>query len=417
MDKKRFSTVDALAGEVLVKLEEVNYQSETIANYRRQYDDFLEYVELQGTKSYSLKLSRIYLLEIYDIDISAKNDTTMMPAKTRSALSKMRILDDYYLHGVIIAHPNGRIKKEALMSDYLRELLCSYVVDCETNEQSAYSIKSQRGRVRLFLEYLESCNKGHVSNIDALAISDYLKTILSRHEKSVAADLVAMRSFFRWLYREEITETDWSLSVPKAKRYNYPDIPSVWKKEDVIALLGAIDRAGPVGKRDFAILSLATKLGMRSVDIRFLRLRNLDFAVKKISFSQHKTGNEITFPMTDEIGWALADWLKNGRPKYCSHDFVFSSIQTPFGQLSDFNRLIVKYVRAAGLSIDNQKHHGMHSLRHTLASTLLEQGVALPLITDVLGHMDPKSTSIYLHCDIEGLRRCALDPDREVENA
>jgi site-specific recombinase XerD len=300
------------------------------------------------------------------------------------------------------------------MPEEARGLLFGYVKDCEKNEQSSYGLYSRRGRVSRFLQYLTSSGRAHASKIDSLVISDYVKTLLPRHEKSVAADLVALRSFLRWLYRDGLTDTDWSLSVPKAKRYNYPSIPSVWKREDVVSLLGSIDRANPIGKRDFAALSLAARLGMRAVDIRYLKLRDLDFVGKTISFAQHKTRNTISFPMVGEIGWALADWLKNGRPKSCAHDYVFSLVQHPFSQVGYLNNRIAGYARSAGISIEGQRHYGMHSLRHTLASMLLEQGVSLPLISDVLGHMDPKSTSIYLHCDIEGLRDCAIDPDKEA---
>jgi site-specific recombinase XerD len=303
------------------------------------------------------------------------------------------------------------------MSDETRRLLCEYVSDCEKNEQSSYGIRTRRGRVRYFLQYLDLRGRADASKIDAQVISDYVKTLLPRHEKSIAADLVALRSFLRWLYNDKRTDRDLSLFVPKASRYNYPKIPSVWEQDDVALLLESIDRANPIGKRDYAVLILAAKLGMRAVDIRFLRLCNLDFAGKVISFVQHKTKVAISLPMTDDIGWALADWLKNGRPKTCTHDYVFSLIQPPFSQIGYLSNRIAEYARSAGISIDGQRHHGMHSLRHTMASTLLVQGVSLPLISDMLGHMDPNSVSVYLRCDIEGLRACAIEPDEEVDYA
>jgi site-specific recombinase XerD len=410
-------SIQELVEELLGKLEEEGFKDCTIAQYRRHYRDLLEFANLKGEKDYSQRLGRAFLLEKYNIDTVAKIDSVMLSSKERSARSKIRILDDYFLHGVIVIHPNGRVRTEAMLSDKMRELLHGYVADCERNEQSAYGIESRRGRVRHFLQFLDSSGRAEASKIDALAISDYVKTLLPRHEKSIAADLVAMRSFLRWLYRADKTDTDLSLSVPKANRYNYPKIPSVWKEGDIALLLGSIDRANPVGKRDFAILALAAKLGMRTVDIRYLRLNDLDFAGKAISFRQHKTKNAICLPMTDEIGWALADWLRNGRPESCAHDFVFSSVWSPFGQVCSLNGRIARYARSAGISIDGKAHHGMHSLRHSMASTLLVQGVSLPLITDVLGHMDPKSTAIYLHCNIEGLRACAIDPDEVADYA
>jgi site-specific recombinase XerD len=409
--KERAPSVEALSEEVLERLEELNYTDATITQYQKTYDELAKYSGLKGVRQYSLALSRSFLFDSYGVDITTRVDKAPLPSKTRTAMSRLRILNDYYLHGAIIAKPNNHIKTEAAMSAAARELLYGYVADSEKSEQSAYGIDSRRGRVRRFLVYLDSCSRGRVSSIDALVVTDYVKTLLPHHEKSIAADLVALRSFLRWLYREKRTETDWSLAVPKANRYNYPAIPSVWEKGEVSRVLESVDRASSVGKRDYVAFALAAKLGMRMVDIRFLRLCNLDFAGKKISFVQHKTGNATVFPMTDEIGWALADWLKNARPKSCPHDYVLSLIRPPFGQVYNLGTRLACHARSVGISIGGQKHHGMHSLRHTLASTLLEQGVALPLITDVLGHMDPKSTSVYLRCDIEGLRACAIEPD------
>ena len=225
--KERESSLEVLSEEVLQRLEAMNYADATVAQYRKAYCGLIEYAGSKGKKPYSLELSRSFLLDRFGVDISAKTDKADISSKTRSVASKLRILDDYYLHGVVISHPNGRIKTGAMISDVSRELLCGYIADCEMSEQSAYGIDSRRGRIRRFLAYLDSCGKGQTSSIDALVILDHVKTLLPRHEKSISADLVALRSFLRWLYRDNKTEADWSLAVPKANRYNYLAIPSV----------------------------------------------------------------------------------------------------------------------------------------------------------------------------------------------
>lgn len=407
--------IRALADEVLERLGEMNYRDGTIAQYQRHYDDLAEYAANRGEVTYGLELSRGFLLDRYGIDVTIKIDFATMSSLERSVRGKIRVLDDYYVYGAIFARRSGNARSESLLTDEMRALLYGYVANCEKNEQSAYGISARRGRVRRFLQYLEASDRGCAAKIDALAVSGYVKTLLPKHEKSIAADLVALRGFLRWLHQSEKTAGDLSAALPKASRYNYPKIPSVWKRDDIASLLEAIDRTSPVGKRDFAILTLASRLGMRATDIRFLRLGDLDFTNKVISFAQHKTKNTVSFPMTNEIGWAMADWLRNGRSKHCAHDYVFASVQSPFCQVGNLNDRIARHARAAGISINGQGHHGMHSLRHTMASTLLVQGVALPLISDMLGHMDPRSTAVYLHCDIDGLRACAIDPDEEVD--
>ena len=98
------------------------------------------------------------------------------------------------------------------------------------------------------------------------------------------------------------------------KKYYSPAIPSAWTTEDVKKMLQCIDRGSPAGKRDYAILLLVVRLGIRAGDIRDLKLHNLNWNTKQIEIQQGKTGNHITYPILDDIGDALIDYLKNGRP-------------------------------------------------------------------------------------------------------
>ena len=110
---------------------------------------------------------------------------------------------------------------------------------------------------------------------------------------------------------------------------------------------------------------------------------------------------------------ALIDYLKNGRPE--SHSpFVFIQIRAPyeaFGGNANLHNIITKYTRLAGINIPQGRRHGIHSLRHSLAGALLENGTPLPLISEILGHVNSRSTEIYLRVGIERLRKCVLDPE------
>lgn len=120
----------------------------------------------------------------------------------------------------------------------------------------------------------------------------------------------------------------------------------------------------------------------------------------------------MTYPLLDDIGWALIDYLQHGRPQTAS-PFVFVRHGAPFeqfGKHANLHHIITTYTRRAGIPVPRGPH-GMHSLRHTLASALLEQHTPLPVIADILGHLSTQSTQVYLHVDLGALRRCALDPE------
>jgi site-specific recombinase XerD len=126
----------------------------------------------------------------------------------------------------------------------------------------------------------------------------------------------------------------------------------------------------------------------------------------------------VSLPLTDEIGTALIDYLKHGRPSTHYRE-VFLKIHAPiepFGRDNTLHYIITTYRRRAGIALPAQSRCGLHSLRHTVASRLLEVGTSLETISSFLGHMSLESTRVYTKVDIETLRSAALDPD-EVDHA
>ena len=190
-------------------------------------------------------------------------------------------------------------------------------------------------------------------------------------------------------------------------------IPSVWTTEELQKLLHAVDRASPIGKRDYAMILLACILGLRVSDIKNLRFGNFDWSNKKISMIQHKTHKPLSLPIPDAVGWAVIDYIKNGRPKYYDTDVVFIKHMPPFDPLSDNDHLvnrIICHMRKAGIRRDKDRHSGFHSLRHCAGSMLLEMETPLPVITSIMGHSDTDVTGIYLKTDLKKLSECVLAP-------
>ena len=184
-------------------------------------------------------------------------------------------------------------------------------------------------RLFFFIDYLNNRGLQNVNSITPQIISDYVKAIYWHHEKSISSILTALRVFLRFLYLNQYIDEDLSLKVPRQKKYYYPPVPSVWNKEDVIRMLESIDRGNPTGKRDYAILLLVTKLGIRAGDIKSLTLSDLNWQLKSIEIRQNKTKNSVTYPILDDIGWALIDYLKNARP-ISNSPFVFLRMNAPY---------------------------------------------------------------------------------------
>lgn len=156
------------------------------------------------------------------------------------------------------------------------------------------------------------------------------------------------------------------------------------------------------------MLLMAILLGMRAGDICALKFKNLDWNQKLIIYTQQKTKKVNTLPLLPIIGEAIIDYLKNGRLD-SNGDNVFVRHIHPYGEFQSSTAIsenLKRYMRQAGLTVKKRK--STHSLRHTLASELLQEGIPLMTISNILGHCTPKTTSVYTKVDIPALRKCAL---------
>ncbi len=407
METKR--TINELVVEVLAELERLNYSYNSICGFRAFYKRVIAFANEKEVRYFTEELGRDFLKEKYNCTINYYTES--MPKTFKSPIRMIRVLGDYQLHSVIIRRI---VKKPGYVKPLQFEKeLTAYEKECANNDYSKRGLRTRMQRLFFFIDYLDARNIQHVNDITPEMLSDYVKTIYSNHEKSISAILTTLRVFLRFLYLNQYTDEDLSLKVPKQSKYYYPPVPSVWNKEDVVCMLESIDRGNPTGKRDYAILLLVVKLGIRVSDIKSLALSDLNWQSKTIEVRQDKTKNTITYPILNDIGWALIDYLKNARP-ISSSPFVFIRMRAPheaFGRDANLYNIITKYTRLSGITIPKGKKHGLHSLRHTLASSLLEQGTPLPLISEILGHVNSKSAGVYLHTGIEGLRSCAIDPE------
>jgi len=401
--------INKLTLKVIEELEKLGYSYNSICGFRAFFKRFNAFAEAHGEQFFSEELGMKFLEEQYRCTVNYYLES--YPKGTKHAIRGIRLLGDYQLHGIIIRRI---VKKPGYVKPpQFEHILTAYEEECKTKEYSIRGMRTRLQRLFFFVDYLALRKIKEVNKITPVIISEYVKTILPHHEKSIASILTTLRVFLRFLYQNGYTVADLSVSIPKQNRYYYPAVPSTWNPEEVKKMLAAIDRGNPRGKRDYAILLLVAKLGIRAGDIKSLKLSDLDWTSRIISIIQEKTKVKVTYPILNDLGWALIDYLKNGRP-ICDSAYLFIRLCAPyrsFGENANLHNIITKYTREAGIVISKEKHHGLHSLRHSLASTLLEQGIPLPVISEVLGHVDSRSTAVYLRTGMEGLKACALDPE------
>lgn len=221
----------------------------------------------------------------------------------------------------------------------------------------------------------------------------------------------AIRLFLRYAYDIDITDKDCSIFILPDNYKKHSKIPTTYEEEEIRNMINAVERTSATGKRDYLILLLASEYGWRSSDIVNFRFEQIDWDKNTIIFNQHKTGIPVVYPLLSSIGNAIIDYLKNGRPDTDTPEIIVSCESAKRGKKlnkTTIHSIVSKYMRIANISHWQQKKHGAHSLRHSLATNLLKKNVSMPIISTVLGHQSTESTKVYLTVDISRLKQCVL---------
>jgi site-specific recombinase XerD len=324
----------------------------------------------------------------------------------------LKVLGDFAREGCI-ARPRTdmqQIRVPALMKKPLRD----YEQYCRDRRHlRPTSLHERIQAIAVFLDFLRSRD---VTTVAQMQPADITAFVTSRHRfrpKTVSRIVSEVRLFLQFLLLRGILQRDLSHVLPKIRVTRDAAIPSVWDPELLVRLLKVVDRSSPKGKRDYAILLLACRLGLRLGDIRTLTLDALNWETATIEITQAKTSAPLCLPLTEEVGEALIEYLKSGRPQ-TNHREVFLRLTQPFVPFAENTHLyhIVTYWKElAGIRFRTKQRQGLHSLRHTLATQLLREQTPFHVISEILGHATMASTMIYAKADVEALRGAALDTE------
>ena len=255
-------------------------------------------------------------------------------------------------------------------------------------------------KIPMFLTYLDENN---CKSLEYINSSEIIQFSVNLKNKEFYPEL---RDFLRYLFAQGYIEKDFSTLVPKFNRGIR--IPETYDISEIIEIENAVDRTSSLGKRDYAILLLASRLGMRAGDIASLKLDSLDFKNQRICFIQNKTGSVSELYMVPEIKTALMDYLSTDRPATTS-DYVFLKSCAPYSEISYsvVSFAVKKHMIRSGINIAGKKH-GPHSLRASLVSSMVNDGISYETVRKVLGHDSPNAIRHYARLDIQMLRHCAL---------
>ena len=233
----------------------------------------------------------------------------------------------------------------------------------------------------------------------------FLRHAHDRTPKVAQLMVAAMRSFFRFLFRYGETERDLSAAVPTVPTWRLTEVPKYLKPDELQSLLEASDRTTAVGRRDYSILLLIARLGLRAGEMVALELDDINWRTAELTIRGKGLYCDC-LPLPQEAGKALAIYLQNDRP-ICPTRRVFIRMRAPcrgFKDSTTVSTIVRRAVQRSGL---NTPSKGAHLLRYSLATDMLRQGASMTEIGELLRHRSPNSTEIYAKVDIEGLRSIA----------
>lgn len=262
--------------------------------------------------------------------------------------------------------------------------------------------------VRKFLSYLETVHTEDMLSLDRNTVYEFLNT-LNYRSQTISGVQFTLRQFFNIMHEQGLVSFDGYQLFPMITTDKRDSILSYYLPKEIKALIENVDTTKKCGIRDKCMILIAAECGFRSSDVVWLRFDEINWDKKVISKIQKKTGIRVDVPFTEKVQLLLLDYLKNHRPNVKSeYVFINTVTNSTFLTANILTQIVYANYEKAGIERKRRKR-GAHTLRHSLATTMLMNNTPIPVITGVLGHVSSRTTEKYLSIDVEGLRHVSLE--------
>jgi site-specific recombinase XerD len=371
------------------------YSQNRIDKYRSLWKyGILRYMKGKDLSLYSSSLGQEYITECIPCDNLRQDD--------REKIRSIQVLDDFLNLGHIRKRSVSPVKHP--LDGEIGLQMQKLIDNLQSLRRSSVTIKDYELYLNRFLCYLNQSEVYTIKEIRERHILAFLST--SENNKINVAS--SLRVLFRFWFENHMIDENFEDVLKYYKWVKHEKIPSFFNTDEIRAIEESVDRSGGTGKRNYAMILLADRLGLRASDIANLQFSNIDWEKSEIRLTQYKTGNPISLPLLNEVGNAIIDYLKYGRFKSESQN-IFISGRAPYipANKSMVCSAIQEVITRSTVKTDG-RHHGPHSLRHSLASCLLKNQTPIHVISAALGHSKTDTTMIYLRIDLVSLMKCAL---------
>ena len=364
-------------------------------------DDFQRYAERTDSEN----SSEVVIREYYRMTVGVPAfEAPPSKSKERQGRAIRMILD--ILNG---EEPKRRYTNHTVDCPVPYQLILKkYETFMRNDQKSDGTVRTRSGRMKVFFVFLANCECTVLESITPDIFLGFISSLNDRYSSQGKASLLyTLRNFFSYdEFSRGLSFNPLPLLMGIHSR-KHERLPSFYTPEEVRRILNAVDRNTPWGKTIYLMMLLACVYGLRSSDIKNLALDDINWKSRMIEIIQYKTHREVSLPLTDEILFALLDYIKNARPK-ADYPNIFIRLKKPYVPYSmndHFGDKLLPFFENAGVDTRG-KHHGLHSLRHSLATNLFASGTPVNEIAVILGHTSVATTKTYILSDIENLVPC-----------
>ena len=293
------------ADAVLAWMSEKEYSVYTIKNHSHILNTFMKFMSKQ--KIFEINESTALLFIQEKTGITMEGLWGPGDQKINTYLKPVQNLLRYHETGQLGFYMRSRVPPFLCPEEFEKEYLL-FQNEYYVRSYADAIILSNNATVRRFILYLKENGVHSSQEITIPLVTEFLKSYSSLKPKYIATILCILRNYLGFLYEKGFMTCDISVNLPSVRVMRNAFIPHSWKKEDVLRLLDSIDREDPKGKRDYAILLMIVRLGLRASDIRRMKITDLNWSRRTISLTMQKTDYPIELPLLDDIGWAVIDY-------------------------------------------------------------------------------------------------------------
>jgi len=401
--KQKNQTIDQLTKDFHRYLRSIRRSEHTIRLYLAAWKKLGAYMASHRLKIYTGKIGEAFLLSEL-----GKYKYENLTTNKQNFVSKIEALVDFQNTGKVLL--GTRITPPKVFKGAIGKTINAFIEFRKKTFSLSYTtINNYTIYLHSFSCFLSGSGIMSVSRITQSEILQFINQLDPTKPAARHVALSILRNYAQYLYEQGLVNTDYCKRIPSDNYSQQSRLPSTFSKEEIELFINSIDRGNPKGKRDFAIFLLALKLGFRASDIANLKFENISWQTNEFTFEQKKTGKSITLPILPEVGNAIVDYLKYGRP-ISKENHCFLQMVPPHNKIAphDIANSVQFYLKRARINLRNRKH-GPHAFRHTFAAGLLSEATPLPVISEALGHTSSMSTMFYLRIDTSSLKQCALE--------